>query len=133
VLLLAWLLPWFHAFRTFTSCACRYQKLRKKAGLTVTDVVELYYAPAAAADAGIPALLTKIIEGQAGYLTEAFGKPLQALAAKPDSSVVIAQELQNIGGEENGASFIAVLAAAPGSSAAAAAAAAGSVQQMNLQ
>jgi isoleucyl-tRNA synthetase len=111
----------------------RYQKLRKKAGLTVTDVVELYYAPAAAADAGIPALLTKIIEGQAGYLTEAFGKPLQALAAKPDSSVVIAQELQNIGGEENGASFIAVLAAAPGSSAAAAAAAAGSVQQMNLQ
>ncbi|WIA42068.1 hypothetical protein OEZ86_009348 [Tetradesmus obliquus] len=115
----------------------RYQKLRKKAGLTVTDVVELYYTPAAAAAAAdggsVPALLTKIIEGQASYLSEAFGRPLQALAAKPDSSVVIAQELQSIGGDENGASFVAVLAAAPGSSAAAAAAAAGSVQQMNLQ
>jgi hypothetical protein len=123
---------------------CRYQKLRKKAGLTVTDVVELYYAPAAAAAAadgaaaaaaegGIPALLTKIIEGQAGYLTEAFGKPLQALVAKPDSSVVIAQELQTIGGDENGASFVAVLAAAPGSCVVVAAAAAGSVQHMSLQ
>jgi hypothetical protein len=113
--------------------ACRYQKLRKKAGLTVTDVVELYYAPAAAAADGIPALLTKIIEGQAGYLSETFGRPLQELAAKPESSVVIAQELQSIGGDENGASFVAVLAAAPGSSAVAAAAAAGSVQQMSIQ
>jgi hypothetical protein len=131
-----------HALFSRTS-ACRYQKLRKKAGLTVTDVVELYYAPAAAADSaaaaaadGIPAFLTKIIERQAGYLAEAFGRPLQDLAAKPESSVVIAQELQSIGGDENGASFVAVLAAAPGSSAvaaAAAAAAAGSVQQMSIQ
>eukprot|EP00775_Hariotina_reticulata_P005282 gene5283-5517_t len=84
----------------------RYQKLRKKAGLTVTD---------------------------AAYLKEALGVELQPLSSKPPHHLVITQEVQSVGGgsadDGPSASFLAVIAAPPGSTAAAAA---GGVQQMSL-
>jgi hypothetical protein len=115
----------------------RYQKLRKKAGLTVTDVVELYYQPAAADDGGAvaeasEALLSKIVDEQAEYLKQALGVELQPLSSKPAHHVVITEEVQSVGGgtdEVTAASFLAVIAAPPGSTAAAAA---GGVQQMSL-
>eukprot|EP00878_Enallax_costatus_P006321 GHUV01006628.1.p1 GENE.GHUV01006628.1~~GHUV01006628.1.p1 ORF type:complete len:1026 (+),score=376.00 GHUV01006628.1:134-3211(+) len=107
----------------------RYQRLRKKAGLTVTDVVDLYFAPAAAADgqaAAVGELISKIMSAQSAYLKESLGVSVLELSTKPEDRVVIAEEVQSVGGEE----FMAVIAAAPGSSAVTAAAKA--VQNMSV-
>lgn len=119
--------------------ACRFQKLRKKAGLTVTDVVGLHYEPAPApgqdADAAAAgaARLASLLAGQAAYLREALGVELSHVSALAAGHVVVAREAQVVGTDDGAAGFVAVLAAPPGSSAAAAAAAAGSgVQQMSL-
>lgn len=117
-----------HWFRTQFALAavssCRYQRLRKKAGLTVTDVVDLYFAPAPAAageaadsTAAVGDLISKIMSSQSAYLQESLGVPVLEVSAKPADKVTIAEEVQNVGGEE----FLAVIAAAPGSSAVAAA------------
>jgi hypothetical protein len=94
----------------------RYQKLRKKAGLVVTDSVALYYEEAAAAAAaaaqqrqqqqagdaaggsgGGGSLLARLLAGQAAYLQEALGHAPAPLAGKPADHVVIAQEVVAVG------------------------------------
>jgi hypothetical protein len=99
---------------------CRFQKLRKKIGLTVTDTVELYYQPLPAAAAADGSLVARIADGHADYLKEALGVVLQPLEHKPEGSTVIASEEQSVGNEELGSGFNAVLAAPAGSSLAAA-------------
>jgi hypothetical protein len=130
----------------------RFQRLRKKAGLTVTDTVELYFeqlpasastasflgggdgdgATAAAAagsngggEAAAAALqlsVAELVARQAEYLRASLGAPPAPLVGKPAGSVVIAREETNVGGEQ-GAVFAAVLAAPAGGELAAAAAA----------
>jgi hypothetical protein len=90
----------------------------------VTDVVELFFHPAGpeaagseAAAADGAALLARILDGQAPYFAESLAQPLRPLSEKPVELQVVAQEQVSVGGEEGGASFMAVIAAAPGSSA----------------
>lgn len=73
----------------------RYQKLRKKAGLAITDAVDLYFQPADAAAAGSEAaaaegavLLSRIVEGQAPYIAEALSQPIKQLGEKPANQQV---------------------------------------------
>ncbi|KAI8462538.1 MAG: hypothetical protein J3K34DRAFT_182080 [Monoraphidium minutum] len=114
----------------------RFQRLRKKAGLTVTDAVELYYEqlpspPSAAGGGGGEAVTVRgLIERQGEYLRGSLGSLPLPLGDKPDASAVIAREETTVGGD-TGCVFAAVLAApAGGGAAAATAAAAGKVAQL---
>lgn len=111
----------------------RYQKLRKKAGLIVTDAVQLYYQHADAATAGGEAaaaegaaLLQKILAGHAPFFSEVLYQQLKPVSEMPSEQQVVAQEVVSVGGSGSGgaddgagagATFTAVIAAAPGSSA----------------
>lgn len=112
-------------------CGDRFQKLRKKAGLTVTDVVELYYDLTVSADGSLPSStpsdtsadtassnhhLERILQQHAAYLEESLGVTLQALSRKPAGSLVIASESQSVGNEGLSSEFVAVIAAPKGSS-----------------
>jgi len=97
----------------------RFQKLRKKIGLTVTDTVELYYEPLPGAAAADGSLVGRIAASHTDYLKEALGVVLLPLGQKPEGSTVIASEEQSVGNEELASSFNAVLAAPSGSLAAA--------------
>uniref|UniRef100_A0A7R9VFZ8 isoleucine--tRNA ligase n=1 Tax=Chlamydomonas euryale TaxID=1486919 RepID=A0A7R9VFZ8_9CHLO len=84
----------------------RFQKLRKKAGLVVTDVVEAYY--------GVPdgSSLPEMLAPHAEYLRASLGRPLLPLSALPRGAVVVARSASAVGTEEDGtaASFEAVVA-----------------------
>lgn len=123
----------------------RFQRLRKKAGLTVTDAVELYYeqlpassstasfaagdaagdAPGDAAGGVTPVTVAALVERQGAYLKESLGCVPVTLGDKPAGSVVIAREEASVGGEQG--MVFAVVLAAPAGSAAATSAAAGKV------
>jgi hypothetical protein len=83
--------------------ARRYQKLRKSAGLTIGDKVELYYeaAPAAAAagdaSSSCEAALAALVAGHGAYLRDALGGPVLHTGARPPAAVVIARERTTIG------------------------------------
>ena len=91
----------------------------------ITDSVELYFQPADAASAGGEAaaaegavLLSRLLEGQGAYVTEALGQQLQQLGDKPADQQVVAQEIVTVGSDAAGSAvFTAVIAAPPGSSA----------------
>jgi isoleucyl-tRNA synthetase len=57
----------------------RFQKLRKKAGLVVTDTVEVFYAPSHASEDA----LAPLIESRQGTIVESLGKPLLHVSHKP--------------------------------------------------
>lgn len=126
----------------------RFQRLRKKAGLTVTDAVDLYFEqlPAAPSSASLassvataggggggegdaagagaaPVSVAALVERQAAYLAESLGAAPRPLSLKPAASAVVAREETSIGGEQ-GAAFAVVLAAPEGGGLSAAAAAA---------
>ena len=102
----------------------RFQKLRKKAGLVVTDTVEVFYSPAATAGAATGAAAAKgqkaeegdtlapLIASRQSTIVESLGKPLLHVSHKPKHAVVIASELVTVGTAEDGtlASFTAILA-----------------------
>ncbi|XP_074580214.1 isoleucine--tRNA ligase, cytoplasmic-like isoform X1 [Curcuma longa] len=66
----------------------RIQKLRKKAGLDLTDVVEVYYEPLGK-DKNI---LEKIVESQEEYIKDALGSPLLHQTYTPADAVILCQE-----------------------------------------
>ncbi|KAJ9517652.1 hypothetical protein QJQ45_025121 [Haematococcus lacustris] len=100
----------------------RYQKLRKKAGVTPMDPVEFYYgaSPSAACStsangaettASQDAVASLIAEHHA-YLASALGGPLQPLSRKPAGAVVLETEYVSIGSTGSGTGsleFVAVL------------------------
>uniref|UniRef100_A0A7S0X0A0 isoleucine--tRNA ligase n=1 Tax=Chlamydomonas leiostraca TaxID=1034604 RepID=A0A7S0X0A0_9CHLO len=98
----------------------RFQKLRKKAGVTPLDPVEFYYAPADAAAAASTSGASDGLEGVAklaqahsGYFREALGGPLLPASVRPPAGVVLASERVSVGSAELGSAveFTAVLAA----------------------
>ncbi|GAX77028.1 hypothetical protein CEUSTIGMA_g4475.t1 [Chlamydomonas eustigma] len=104
----------------------RFQKLRKKAGLVVSDSVEVFYEsavppaahghhPAASTSAASTsaAVLDGMLASPCGHtIREALGRPLLPLSRKAAYAVVIASEVTTVGSEEDGtlAHFKAVLA-----------------------
>ncbi|GMH37086.1 hypothetical protein BSKO_04959 [Bryopsis sp. KO-2023] len=89
----------------------RFQKLRKKAGLTVTDVVELYYEiPGAENGTPVDPMLLNVLQSRGQYFKEAMGVPLLAIDQKfSQASVELARESQVVGGDESKATFIAII------------------------
>lgn len=83
----------------------RYQKLRKKAGLTVTDIVELYYELK-----NEDMLFVKSLESQQEYLKKALGSSLMSLELKPEPVPVLFKEEQVIKTEEGSIGFEAIIA-----------------------
>eukprot|EP00210_Caulerpa_lentillifera_P003823 g3651.t1 len=83
----------------------RYQKLRKKAGLTVTDAVELYYELKSQ-----DPLFVKSLESQQEYLKKALGSVLMPLELKPMTAQIIFKEEQSIKTEEGNIEFEAFIA-----------------------
>ncbi|KAK9804719.1 hypothetical protein WJX72_001779 [[Myrmecia] bisecta] len=86
----------------------RVQKLRKKAGLVVTDMVDVYLdlpdTSAAGVSSGVQAngagpsssTLQRVVDTQAGYIAESLGVRPQQVADKPAHAVVLAREQQAI-------------------------------------
>eukprot|EP00803_Ostreobium_quekettii_P004677 evm.model.scf_312.8 EVM.evm.TU.scf_312.8 scf_312:69741-82588(+) len=89
----------------------RFQKLRKKAGLTVTDPVELYYdLQQNGSDGDSPAdMFLKVVTSHSAYFCECFGGPLLPSSRKPPQAKVIAEEEQVVGPEDSRATFMAIL------------------------
>lgn len=89
----------------------RYQKLRKKAGLTVTDVVELYYKiPAPGHSKPNDPMFEKVLETQGEYFKDALGVSLLPIEKKfTQASVVLANEVQHVGSDEAKSSFEAIV------------------------
>lgn len=85
----------------------RYQKLRKRAGLIVTDAVELYYA--LRDKAGDP-MFEKALQSQKAYLKKALGSVLMPLSAKPHAAAVLFKEDQLIKAEDGDIAFTALIA-----------------------
>lgn len=92
---------------------CRYQKLRKTAGLTVTDPVELYYDVHPDNNNGSTPdpLFLKVVSSQDAYFRECLGRSLVPSTNKPSDAVVIAEEKQVVGGDGARTEFIAILTA----------------------
>ncbi|KAJ0976072.1 hypothetical protein J5N97_018037 [Dioscorea zingiberensis] len=81
----------------------RIQKLRKKAGLEPTDIVEVYYEPL---DDG-KQILENIISSQEQYIREALGSPLLHRTLSPPEAVIFCtEEFRGV----SGVSFIISLA-----------------------
>lgn len=83
----------------------RVQKLRKKAGLSVTDVVEVFLEINGGAGAGEEGLWAAV-EGASGYVLESVGVPLRRAAEIPEGADVLAREDDHVvslpdGGEVN--------------------------------
>lgn len=91
----------------------RFQKLRKKAGLVVTDSVEVFYSEENGSPSGSLLPLQQLLQAHQTYLQESLGRPLLHLRHKPAHAVVIASESTTVGTQEDGtlATFTAVLAA----------------------
>ncbi|GFH13065.1 uncharacterized protein HaLaN_08870, partial [Haematococcus lacustris] len=100
----------------------RYQKLRKKAGVTPMDPVEFYYGaspPAACTTSANGAETTasqdavaSLIAEHRAYLASALGGPLRPLSRKPAGAVVLETEYVSIGSTGSGTGsleFVAVL------------------------
>lgn len=106
----------------------RYQKLRKTAGLSVTDVIEAYYGPPEASSSGdastsSTAVLDQVVSEHSEYLREALGVALLPASQMPSAAEVLASEQNSVGGGDGpSASFTAILVKPSGSQADAAAA-----------
>lgn len=89
----------------------RYQRLRKKAGLTVTDIVELYYKiPAPGSPGPNDPMLQKVLESQGEYFKDALGVALLPIEKKfTQASVILANEVQQVGSDEAKSSFEAIV------------------------
>ncbi|URD91072.1 Anticodon-binding domain of tRNA, partial [Musa troglodytarum] len=66
----------------------RIQKLRKKAGLEPTDIVELYYESLEKDEK----ILEKIVNSQCEYIKDALGSPLLHKSWAPSEAVIFCQE-----------------------------------------
>ncbi|CAL9203122.1 unnamed protein product [Musa hybrid cultivar] len=66
----------------------RIQKLRKKAGLEPTDIVELYYESLEKDEK----ILEKIVNSQGEYIKDALGSPLLHKSWAPSEAVIFCQE-----------------------------------------
>eukprot|EP01026_Neomeris_dumetosa_P059265 TRINITY_DN5532_c0_g3_i2.p2 TRINITY_DN5532_c0_g3~~TRINITY_DN5532_c0_g3_i2.p2 ORF type:complete len:545 (-),score=73.61 TRINITY_DN5532_c0_g3_i2:303-1937(-) len=84
----------------------RFQKLRKKAGLTVADVVEMYYA---AADSESEQLITKVLSTQKQYLVKTMNQRVMKASVKQAHSLVIAEEETEVGNDSLKCGFKAIL------------------------
>ena len=84
----------------------RYQKLRKKAGLTVTDSIELYYE---LPETEINPLFEKALASQREYLKQALGSPVMPLKEKPIGAAVLFRENQLIKAEDGNISYVAMI------------------------
>ncbi|PNW71377.1 hypothetical protein CHLRE_16g651750v5 [Chlamydomonas reinhardtii] len=80
----------------------RYQKLRKAAGLVLSDKVDMFYDPAAGTDV---AALEAVLAGHAEYLRESLGVNVLPASSRPAGSVVIASEKTTIGGADGAAAY----------------------------
>ena len=84
----------------------RYQKLRKKAGLTVTDSIELYYE---LPETDVNPLFEKALASQRDYLKQALGSPLMPLKQKPIGAAILFRENQLIKAEDGNISYAAMI------------------------
>lgn len=88
--------------------ACRYQKLRKKAGLTISDSVELYYdlkVSSCKSD-----ILNSVFVEEADYFQTALGTPLLPISSKfVHGCVTLAREPQQVGSEDDMALFDSII------------------------
>eukprot|EP01025_Chloroclados_australasicus_P032407 TRINITY_DN32893_c0_g2_i4.p1 TRINITY_DN32893_c0_g2~~TRINITY_DN32893_c0_g2_i4.p1 ORF type:complete len:1193 (+),score=122.61 TRINITY_DN32893_c0_g2_i4:332-3580(+) len=74
----------------------RFQKLRKKCGLAVSDIVEFYYE---ALDGESEVLLSKVINAQNAYLTSVLGSKVISNQKRGSHALIIAEEETEIGSE----------------------------------
>ncbi|KAG0615444.1 hypothetical protein M758_5G041400 [Ceratodon purpureus] len=70
----------------------RIQKLRKKAGLEPTDIVEIFYNVHENVAGSDGSVLQRIFESQASYMAEIVGSPILSKNHLPDHGVIIATE-----------------------------------------
>lgn len=87
---------------------CRYQKLRKKTGLTIDDSVELYFD--LKVSGGNDSMLNTVLVEEADYFETSLGGPLLPISRKfPTGCVVLARELQQVGSDDDKAIFDAII------------------------
>lgn len=84
----------------------RYQKLRKKAGLTVIDAVEFYYEMMPNSNQSI---FENALESQRLYLKTALGSWLMPLSLKPSTASVLFKEEQSIKSDDGNIAFTAII------------------------
>eukprot|EP01024_Parvocaulis_polyphysoides_P013665 TRINITY_DN15369_c0_g1_i3.p1 TRINITY_DN15369_c0_g1~~TRINITY_DN15369_c0_g1_i3.p1 ORF type:complete len:396 (+),score=64.95 TRINITY_DN15369_c0_g1_i3:88-1188(+) len=84
----------------------RFQKLRKKAGLTVSDVVEFYYETS---DDDSLSLLKKVLNSQGQYLQQTLGSTISLLSQREPNALIIAEEDTEVGSESMKCNFKAYL------------------------
>ena len=84
----------------------RYQKLRKKAGLTVTDSVEFYYD---ISGRDVDPLFEKALQSQREYLKTSLGSVLMPLSAKPYAAAVLFKEDQVMKMDDGEIRFMALI------------------------
>lgn len=70
----------------------RVQKLRKKAGLEPTDIVEIFFEPLKSGNGQESCTLQRVVESQASYIQEALGSPLLQMNLLPSDAIVLATE-----------------------------------------
>ncbi|GIL48146.1 hypothetical protein Vafri_4840 [Volvox africanus] len=75
----------------------RFQKLRKSAGLVLTDKVDVFYDPAPE-PGSTAAALAALVASHSDYLRESLGVNVLPASARPPSAIIIATERTTIGG-----------------------------------
>ncbi|GBG73958.1 hypothetical protein CBR_g17670 [Chara braunii] len=71
----------------------RIQKLRKKAGLEPSDVVEVFYEILDASEDSDPTALKRVVVSQEEYIADALGSPFMPFTVCPADEVIIADQL----------------------------------------
>ncbi|CAL5221457.1 g3649 [Coccomyxa viridis] len=78
----------------------RVQKLRKKAGLQASDLVDIFVGSASSADTGPGAKQSQVeqlLDSQGEYIRDSLGREVRPLTARAQHAVVIAREHQSVG------------------------------------
>eukprot|EP00244_Chara_vulgaris_P001916 TRINITY_DN1316_c0_g2_i1.p1 TRINITY_DN1316_c0_g2~~TRINITY_DN1316_c0_g2_i1.p1 ORF type:complete len:407 (-),score=93.48 TRINITY_DN1316_c0_g2_i1:115-1266(-) len=71
----------------------RIQKLRKKAGLEPSDVVEVFYEILDASEDSDPTALKRVVVTQEEYIADALGSPFMPFTVSPTDEVIITDQL----------------------------------------